>query len=212
MWYLNSINKPLTQPFFLGEYMATYSANQFKPGMKLLIDNDPCSLVSVEFVKPGKGQAFTRVKYKNLISKKAGLEKTFKASESVEKADVVETELTFLYRDDESFHFMDQATYEQTTIDKSVVAENAQWIVEQDVCTVITWNNKPISIQPANFSIMEVVECDPGLKGNTVSGGTKPATLETGATIRVPLFINIGDKLKIDNRNKEYVSRAKEDE
>lgn len=192
--------------------MATYSANQFKPGMKLLIDNDPCSLVSVEFVKPGKGQAFTRVKYKNLISKKAGLEKTFKASESVEKADVVETELTFLYRDDESFHFMDQATYEQTTIDKSVVAENAQWIVEQDVCTVITWNNKPISIQPANFSIMEVVECDPGLKGNTVSGGTKPATLETGATIRVPLFINIGDKLKIDNRNKEYVSRAKEDE
>jgi elongation factor P len=192
--------------------MPSYNANQFKPGMKLLIDNDPCSLVSVEFVKPGKGQAFTRVKYKNLISKKAGLEKTFKANESVESADVIETELSFLYQDDSNFHFMDQSTYEQIAIEKSVVADNAQWIVEQDICTVITWNNKPISLQPANFSIMEVVECDPGLKGNTVSGGTKPATLETGAIVRVPLFINIGDKLKIDNRTREYVSRAKENE
>lgn len=192
--------------------MANYSANQLKPGMKVLLDNEPCSLVSVEYVKPGKGQAFTRVKYKNLISGKAGLEKTFKASESLLAADVVETELTYLYKDETNFHFMNEKTYEQVAITHQATGEAGLWMAEQDICTIITWNNNPISVQAANFTILSVADCDPGLKGNTVSGGNKPATLETGAVVKVPLFINVGEKIKIDTRNKEYVGRAKEDE
>lgn len=192
--------------------MGNYSTNQFKPGLKLLIDNEPCSLVNVEFVKPGKGQAFTRVKYRNLLSGRAGLERTFKSGESVTGADVMESDFTFLYKDDHQFHFMNPQTFEQISIDAKVVADSQPWLVEQDTCVVVTWNDQPISVQPPNFVTMRVTRCDPGVKGNTVSGGTKPAEMETGASVRVPLFVNEGDLLKIDTRVGEYVGRAKEDE
>jgi len=192
--------------------MATYNANQFKPGMKLMLDGDPCSLVSVEFVKPGKGQAFTRVKYKNLISKRAGLEKTFKANENIEAADVLESEYSFLYKDGNDYFFMDETTYEQIAIAGDIVADASNWLAEQDKCVVTTWDGRPIQVQPPNFVCLKIVDCNPGVRGNTVSGGSKPATLETGANVKVPLFVNQGEIVKIDTRNAEYVGRVKDDE
>ena len=192
--------------------MPNYNANQFKPGMKLMLDGDPCSLVSVEFVKPGKGQAFTRVKYKNLITQRAGLEKTFKASENVEAADVLESDYVFLYKEANELCFMDESSYEQLSVSADVVADSAAWLVEQDVCTITTWNSKPIQVQAPNFVNLLITDCNPGVRGNTVSGGNKPATLETGAVVKVPLFVNQGDRIKIDTRTGEYVGRSSDTE
>lgn len=191
--------------------MAGYHSNALKPGLKVLLEGEPCSLVSVEFVKPGKGQAFTRVKYRNLLTGRAGLERTFKSGESIEAADVMEQSFTFLYRDGSGFHFMNATTYEQVTVDEKIINDTAQWLIDQVQCTIITWNEKPISVQPPIFVELKVTQCDAGLKGDTASGGAnKPATLETGAIVRVPLFVNAGDVLKIDTRTGEYVSRAKD--
>ncbi|MBM93542.1 MAG: elongation factor P [Legionellales bacterium] len=190
--------------------MASYHANALKPGLKVLLEGEPCSLVNVEFVKPGKGQAFTRVKYRNLKTGRAGLERTFKAGESIEAADVNEQSLIFLYKDGSGFHFMNASTYEQIAVNDVVVGEASNWLVEQAECTITTWNDQPISLEPPIFVELLVQSCDPGLKGDTVSGGSKPAVLETGATVRVPLFINEGERLKIDTRTGEYVSRVKD--
>lgn len=189
--------------------MATYSTNEFKSGLKVMIDGDPCSIIENEFVKPGKGQAFNRVKLRNLKTGRV-LEKTYKSGESVEAADVVEVDMQYLYNDGENLHFMDPNTYEQLETPVAIVGDAMQWIKEEDTCTVVTWNGNPISVTPPNFVELSVTETDPGLKGDTVSGGSKPATLETGATIRVPLFIEPGDKLRIDTRTGEYVSRVKD--
>jgi len=189
--------------------MATYSTNEFKGGLKILIDGDPCSIIENEFVKPGKGQAFNRVKIRNLKTGRV-LEKTYKSGESVEAADVVDVELQYLYSDDDALHFMSPQTFEQHAIPKDVVGDVVQWLKEQDAYEVTMWNGEPISISPPNFVTLKVVKTDPGVKGDTATGGSKPATLESGAVIRVPLFINEGDLLKIDTRKGEYVSRAKE--
>jgi elongation factor P len=189
--------------------MAHYNNNEFKPGLKVILDGNPCTIVEVEFVKPGKGQAFTRVKFRNLRTERV-VEKTMKMNETLEAADIVEVEAQYLYSDGESWHFMDQATYEQFTADKASVAEAAQWLKEQDICIIMLWNGLAISVVPPTFVILTVTETDPGLKGDTAGGGGKPATLETGAVVRVPLFINQGDVLKIDTRTGEYVSRAKD--
>jgi len=187
--------------------MANYSSNQFKNGMKVMIDGDPCSMVDVEFVKPGKGQAFTRVRLRNLLTGRIW-ERTFKSNESVESADVMDTEMEYLYNDGEMWHFMDPKTFEQVAADKNAVGEAAKWLKEQDKVVVTLWNNNPISVTPPNFVELEVIETDPGLKGDTAQGGSKPATLSTGAVVRVPLFIERGDLLRIDTRIGEYVSRA----
>ena len=187
--------------------MASYSTSEFKSGLKFLMDGDPCSIVENEFVKPGKGQAFNRVKFRNLKTGRV-LEKTFKSGESVPAADVVECEVQYLYNDGEYWHFMDTTTYEQFIASKTTIADASLWLLEQDICTLVLWNNQPLQVIPANFVVLEVVETDPGLRGDTSGGGNKPATLKTGAVVRVPLFINIGDLLKIDTRNGSYVSRA----
>ncbi|MEM8961830.1 MAG: elongation factor P [Acidobacteriota bacterium] len=189
--------------------MATYSTNQFKNGMKVMLDGDPCSMIDVEFVKPGKGQAFTRVKLRNLLSGRV-LEKTFKSGESIEAADVMETQMQYLYNDGSHWHFMVPSSFEQYPADENAVGDVAQWLKEEDMCDVTLWNGNPISVTPPNFVILTVTQTDPGLRGDTSSGGSKPATLQTGAVVRVPLFINEGDVLKIDTRSGEYVSRAKE--
>ena len=188
--------------------MATYSTNQFKNGLKVLIDNAPCVMVDCEFIKPGKGQAFTRVKFRNLLTGRVG-ERTFKSGESIEGADVVDTDMQYLYTDGESWNFMDPKTYEQVSASKETMAEAAQWILEEDVCSVTLYNGNPILVSAPNFVELEVAETDPGLKGDTASGGSKPATLETGAVVKVPLFIEVGEKLRIDTRTGEYVSRVK---
>ncbi len=189
--------------------MATYNTNEFRSGLKIMIDNDPCSIVENEFVKPGKGQAFNRVKIRNLKTGRI-LEKTFKSGESVEAADVVESEMQYLYTDGEFWHFMDQESYEQMSADKQAVGEAQKWLKEQDLCQITLWNGSILSVTPPNFVNLVVTETDPGLRGDTSSGGSKPATMETGAVVKVPLFINQGEVLKIDTRTGEYVSRVKD--
>lgn len=188
--------------------MAVYNTNDFKSGLKIMLDNEPCVIIENEFVKSGKGQAFSRVKLRRLLSGKV-LEKTFKTGESVEAADVMDHELAYLYNDGEFYHFMNNDTFEQVAADKKAVGDNAKWLVEQDVCVITTWNDNPISVTPPNFVELEVVETDPGLKGDTQGTGGKPATLVTGAVVRVPLFIQIGEVVKVDTRSAEYVSRVK---
>ncbi len=172
-----------------------------------MLDGEPCSILENEFVKPGKGQAFNRVRIRKLISGKV-LEKTFKSGESVEAADVMETDLDYLYNDGEFWHFMNNDTFEQIAADEKAVGDNVKWLVEQGKCTITLWNGTPISVTPQNFVDLEVTETDPGLKGDTAGTGGKPATLNTGAVIRVPLFIKIGEVVTVDTRTGEYVGRA----
>ena len=187
--------------------MASYSTNQFKNGLKLLIDGEPCSIVSNESVKPGKGQAFNRVKLRFLKTGRV-VERTFKSGESVEAADVVDRDMQYSYNDGSDWYFMDQETFEQIPAGETALADAKQWIKENDICQVTLYNGNPISVTPPNFVELTVTETEPSIKGDTVSGGNKAATLETGASVRVPMFINEGDVLKIDTRNGEYVSRA----
>ena len=190
--------------------MANYSTNQFKGGLKIILDGDPYTIVENEFVKPGKGQAFNRVKVRNLLSGRV-VEKTFKSGESVEAADVIEIELQYLYSDGDAWHFMNPASYDQMTAPEAAMAEAAKWLKGQETCTVTLWNDAPISVVPPNFAILEITETDPGIRGDTATGGTKPATLETGAVVKVPLFVEQGESIKVDTRTGEYVSRAKDD-
>jgi len=187
--------------------MANYSTNEFKSGLKVILDGDPCSITENELVKPGKGQAFSRVKLRNLRTGRTW-ERTFKSGESVEAADVMEVDLQYLYTDGEFWHFMDTNTFEQQAGDAASVSDVKQWLKEEDMCTVTLWNGNPLTVSVPNFVSLEIVETDPGLKGDTASGGGKPATLSTGAVVRVPLFISIGEVIKIDTRSGEYVSRA----
>ncbi|MDC0598276.1 elongation factor P [Gammaproteobacteria bacterium] len=190
--------------------MATYSTNEFKPGLKVLLEGDPCSILENEFVKPGKGQAFNRVKLRNLINGRVW-ERTYKSGESLESADVMESEMEYLYSDGEFWHFMKtDGSFEQIAADKNAVVDALNWLKEQDVYTVVVWNEAPISVTPPNFVELEVADTDPGLKGDTAQGGTKPATLSSGASVKVPLFIEIGDVLRIDTRNGEYQNRVKQ--
>lgn len=190
--------------------MANFSTNEFKSGLKVLLEGDPCSILENEFVKPGKGQAFNRVKFRNLLNGRVW-ERTFKSGESLEGADVMETDMEYLYNDGEFWHFMKtDGSFEQVAADKNAITEAKDWLKEQDIYTVIVWNEAPISVSPPNFVELEVADTDPGLKGDTAQGGTKPATLSSGAMVKVPLFIEIGDVLRVDTRNGEYQNRVKQ--
>lgn len=189
--------------------MASYSTNEFKGGLKFMLDGDPCSIIENEFVKPGKGQAFNRVKYRNLKTGRVN-ERTFKSGDSVEGADVIETELEYSYDDGEFWYFMDPDTFEQYAADANAVADAKEWLKEQYTYTVTLWDGDPLLVTPPNFVNLKVVETDPGVRGDTSSGGGKPATLETGAVVRVPLFIEEGELLKVDTRTSSYVERAKD--
>ncbi len=189
--------------------MASYSTNEFKGGLKIMLDGEPYTILENEFVKPGKGQAFNRVRVRNLKTGRV-IEKTFKSGDTVEAADVHDTEMQYLYNDGNDWYFMDQTTYEQMTASAEAVGEAAKWIKEQDICKVTLWNGAPLSVEPPTFVVLEVVETDPGVRGDTSSGGSKPATLETGAVVRVPLFIQTGELIKVDTRTGEYVARVKD--
>ncbi len=188
--------------------MASYSTNEFRSGLKVLLEGDPCSILENEFVKPGKGQAFNRVKFRNLKTGRVW-ERTFKSGVRIEAADVLELDMEYLYTDGEFWHFMKtDGSFEQVAAAQPTVADVKDWLKEQEIFQVTLWNDSPISVTPPNFVELEVSETDPGLKGDTAQGATKPATLSTGVTIKVPLFINIGDILRIDTRKGEYVGRA----
>ncbi len=189
--------------------MANYSTNEFKRGLKIMLDGDPYNIVENEFVKPGKGQAFNRVKVRNLKTGRV-VERTFKSNESVEGADVMDTDMQYLYNDGDAWHFMDPNTFEQISADAAAVGDEAKWLKEQDTCVVTLWNGVPISVTPPNHVVLTVTETDPGVRGDTATGGTKPAICDTGAVVNVPLFIDVGDLLKVDTRTGEYISRAKD--
>lgn len=189
--------------------MATISTNEFKSGVKLLLDGDPCTIVENEFVKPGKGQAFNRVKLRNLKTGRV-LEKTFKSGDSLEAADVMDTEYQYSYSDGELYHFMHPESFEQIAADATAMGDSTKWLKGQEMVTLTLWNGVPISVSPPNHVNLTITETDPGVRGDTATGGTKPATLETGAVVRVPLFLDVGDVIRVDTRTAEYMSRAKE--
>jgi len=189
--------------------MAKINTSQFRSGLKVMLDGDPCSIIENEFVKPGKGQAFSRVKLRNLMNGRV-LEKTFKSGESIEGADVHESPMQYLYSDGENWHFMVPDTFEQHAANAATMGDTVKWVKEEEMYDVTLWNGQPISITAPMFVALKVTDTDPGLKGDTSSGGNKAATLETGAVIRVPLFIQIDEVLKVDTRTSSYVSRAKE--
>jgi elongation factor P len=188
--------------------MGTYSTNEFRAGLKIILDGDPYAIVENEFVKPGKGQAFNRVRVRNLKSGRV-VDRTFKSGDTAEAADVVDAEMQYLYTDGEFWHFMVPESFEQYMADKNLVGDSAQWMKEQDVCTVTLWNNVPLAVAPPTFVELKVTRTDPGVRGDTATGGTKPATLETGAVVRVPLFLEEGTVIKVDTRTGEYVSRVR---
>ena len=188
--------------------MAGYSTNEFRSGLRIIIDADPCIILENEFVKPGKGQAFNRVRIKNLKTGKI-VDKTFKSGDSVEAADVVDTDMQYLYTDGEFWHFMAPDTFEQYAANDNAIGDAKKWLTEQDICQETLWNNEPLIIAAPNFVELEITETEPGVRGDTASGGVKPATLSTGAIVRVPLFVEQGELIKVDTRSAEYAGRVK---
>jgi elongation factor P len=188
--------------------MGSYNTSEFKAGLKILIDGDPYVIVENEMVKPGKGQAFNRVRIRNLKTDRT-IERTWKSGDSVEAADVVDADMQYLYQDGEFWHFMVPESFEQYTAGKSALGDNAKWMKEGINCIVTLWNGVPLVVTPPPHIELKIVETDPGLRGDTATGGQKPAKLETGAVVRVPLFINEGEVIRVDTRSGEYISRAK---
>ncbi len=184
------------------------STTDFRRGLKIEMDGEPFLMIEFQHVKPGKGGAFVRTKLKSLITGNV-LEKTFKSGDKVDKPDLVEKEMQFLYRQEDEFYFMDNENYEQHFIHKDQLGGADAFLYENILVTVLFHNSKAIAVDLPNFVELTVVETDPGVKGDTASGGTKPATLETGTVIQVPLFINEGEKIKVDTRSGQYVERVK---
>jgi elongation factor P len=188
--------------------MGSIEATEIRPGSKLLIDGQPYVVIERQFVKPGKGAAFTRTKMKNLLTGR-NIESNIRSGEKIEEADIEEKAMSFLYKEGEDFVFMDQQSYEQVNLLKDLVGDEWRWLKDNMVCHVLFWNGRAIGVTLPNFVELKVTHSEPGVKGDTSSGATKPATLETGATINVPLFINEGDNLRIDTRTGEYCERVK---
>jgi elongation factor P len=175
--------------------------------MKVEVDKVPYVVVDYQWVKPGKGGAFNRTKMKNMRTGSI-IERTFRTEEKVERAELEERKAQFLYRSDDEFHLMDTETYEQFFLTAKQMGEAPNYLKEEMVVTIISHRGEPLSVETPIFVELAVAETDPGVRGDTASGGSKPATLETGAVIQVPLFINVGDRLRVDTRTGSYIERA----
>ena len=184
-----------------------YSTPDFRRGLKIEINDEPFTIVSFQHVKPGKGGAFVRTKLKNLLNGNV-VDRTFRSGEKVGKPDIEEKEMQYLYTDGD-FHFMDNDTYEQTALVADLVGDAKDFLQENSSVTVLFYKGRVVNLELPTFVILEVTEAEPGLKGDTASSVTKPVTVETGARTNVPLFINPGDRLKIDTRTGEYMERVK---
>ncbi len=187
--------------------MATTDTSQFRNGLKLELDGQPFTMIYFQHVKPGKGGAFVRTKVKNLLNGRT-IERTFRSGEKVETADVEEKTMQYLYNDGESLIFMDQETFDQIPMPPEVIGDQIEFMMENMNVEVLFWRGKPVNMQLPNYIESKVVKSDPGVKGDTSSGASKPATLECGATINVPLFIKEGDVLRVDTRTREYSERV----
>ena len=183
------------------------SAGDFKKGLTIEIDGQVWVIVDFQHVKPGKGAAFVRTKIKNIMSGNV-LEKTFNPTEKFPKAHVDRKEMEYLYSDGELYYFMDSETYEQLPLNKSQVEDALLYIKENMTATIQFFKGEAFSVEPPNFVVLQVAETDPGFKGDTATGGNKPAVMETGAKIMVPLFVNEGDMIRVDTRTGEYMERA----
>ena len=184
-------------------------SGDLRKGLKLEIDGEPYVIVQFEFVKPGKGQALYKCKLKNMVSG-AQFDKTFRSGEKFNEANLEEVEMEYLYADGDQFCFMNTSTYEQEFLSEDQVGDSRQLLKENTVCSVLLFQNRPIGISLPNFINLKVVKADPWIKGDTASGDSKPATLETGYSIQVPPFIEEGEMVKIDTRTGAYVERVKE--
>uniref|UniRef100_A0A7V4G9G1 Elongation factor P n=1 Tax=Desulfobacca acetoxidans TaxID=60893 RepID=A0A7V4G9G1_9BACT len=185
-----------------------YSTADFKKGLKIELDGAPYVIVDFLHVKPGKGGAFVRTKLKNLVNGKV-LDQTFRSGEKVKRPDLVEREMQFLYREGDSFVMMDNESYEQLALTAEQLGEARLFLTENLNVKVLFFNRQPVAVELPTFVELEVVQTEPGVRGDTASGGSKPATLESGAVIQVPLFINVGDRLKVDTRTGAYIERVK---
>ncbi len=181
--------------------------SQFRNGLKIILDGQPFTITYFQHVKPGKGGAFVRTKVKNLLNGKV-LERTFRSGEKVDEADVEEKKMQYLYLDGENLVFMDQETFDQLPFGTDLVGDARNFLKENTEVQALFWNGKPVNIDLPAFVVLEVAQTDPGMKGDTASGATKPATLETGAVVNVPLFIKEGERVRIDTRTGAYVERV----
>lgn len=189
--------------------MRVYHSNNFRSGRKIIFENEPCLIESSEFVKPGKGQAFVRVKLRKFLTKQL-IEKTFKSTDYLEIADVIEYKLSYLYNDGFFWYFINSSTFEEFAVEKEIISFHKKWLLEQDTCIVTLWNGKPISITPNTFVELKVINTEAASKSDTINNSiTKNAVLSTGAIVKVPLFIQVGSFIKVDTRSGEYVSRIK---
>ena len=183
------------------------SAGDFKNGITLEIDGNVCQIVEFQHVKPGKGAAFVRTKYKNIITG-AVLEKSFRPTEKFPAARIDRVDMQYLYEDGDLYNFMNVENYEQLALNKDIIGDALKFVKENEICKVCSYNGNVFSVEPPLFVELEITDTEPGFKGDTATGATKPATVETGATIAVPLFVSQGDKVKIDTRTGEYLSRV----
>ncbi len=181
--------------------------SQFRNGLKVEIDGEPYVMTYFQHVKPGKGGAFVRTKIKNLRTGRV-LEKTFRSGEKVDEAEIEDKRMQYLYQDGEQMVFMDQETYDQLPFTQEQIGDARKYLMENLEVDVVFWRGKPINIELPAFVEAVVSQCDPGFKGDTASGATKPATLETGAVVQVPLFIKEGEKIRVDTRTNAYVERV----
>lgn len=179
----------------------------FRKNLKIEIDGDPYIIVDYQHVKPGKGVAFVKTKVKNLLTGNVN-ELTFRSGDTVGKPDIEEKEMQFLYLEGDDYHFMDNDSYEQIFITREQLGDTVDWLQENIIVDIMMYKGRPIGVEPPNFVELEVTETDPGVKGDTASGGSKPATLETGAVVNVPFHVNIGDKVRVDTRSREYVKKV----
>ncbi len=187
--------------------MSQVSTNEFKSGLKVEVDGEPYTIIANEFVKPGKGQPFNRVKLKHLKTSRT-IERTFKSGEKLDLADVVEAKMRLLYTDADNAVFMDDTSFEQTEVPLKNIGDGKQWLMDEIVYSIIYYKGEPIEVVPPTFMEMKITETAPGLRGDTSGRVLKAAVLETGAKVQVPIFVEEGDKIKVDTRTGEYVSRV----
>jgi len=185
-----------------------YSTTDFRKGLKIEIGGEPFVIVDFQHVKPGKGGAFVRTRLKSLVSGNV-IDQTFRSGDRVDKPDLEEREMQFLYQTGEEFHFMDTQTFEQLFLTAENLGENKDFLKENDIIKALFHNKRPIGVEVPMFVELKVMQSDPGIRGDTATGATKPATLESGAVIQVPLFVEEGDVIRIDTRTREYITRVK---
>jgi elongation factor P len=190
-----------------GEFSSMISTNQFRNGSAIRVDGKRFTILFFQHVKPGKGGAFVRTRLRNIDSG-AVVEKTFRAGEKLESVRTESRQMTYLYRDGDLLYFMDSDTYEQLPVPLEVVGDGAGYIAEGGIVSVLSADGEVVSVEPPPHVDLGVAETDPGLKGDTATGGNKPATLETGVVVQVPLFVNVGDRVRVDTRSNEYLTRV----